>query len=90
MQSESLQKMKITTAKISSVSKLMVDVLKFHTLFFFLFSSKIKAIRAGIHKTLIGKANSGDPDQTASSEAVCSVSVLFILVFLIVNRCSKF
>ena len=38
--------------------------------FLFLFSNVILIIRAGIHKMLARLANRGDPDQTASSEAV--------------------
>ena len=34
-------------------------------------------IMAGIHKMLVRIANSEDPDQTASSEAVWSGSALF-------------
>ena len=36
----------------------------------FMFSDKVFVIRAGIHKTLIRKANRGDLDQTASSEGL--------------------
>ena len=35
-------------------------------------------IKAGIHKKFARIANSEDPDQTASLEAVWSVSALFI------------
>ena len=35
--------------------------------FLFLFLNKMHLIRAVIHKTLVGKANRQDPDQTASS-----------------------
>ena len=38
--------------------------------FLFLFSTKMLVITAGIHKTLVRIANKGDPDQTASSEAI--------------------
>ena len=38
--------------------------------FLVLFSSKMFVIKAGIHKMLVKIANKGDPDQTASSEAV--------------------
>ena len=34
------------------------------------------------HKILVWKANREDPDQTASSEAVWSGSMLFIYAFL--------
>ena len=47
-----------------------VIVLKFKTLFSFLLSSKILVIMARIHKMLVRIANSADPDQTASKEAV--------------------
>ena len=36
----------------------------------FLFSTKMLAVRARIHKMLVRIANREDPDQTASSEAV--------------------
>ena len=39
-------------------------------------------IRAGIYKMLVRVANREDPDQTASSEAVWSGSVLFVYAFL--------
>ena len=42
--------------------------------FLFLFSNKILVIRAG----LVRKANEEVPDQTASSEAVCSGSAHFV------------
>ena len=35
-------------------------------------------IRAGTHKMLASIVNSEDPDQTASSEAVCSGYALFV------------
>ena len=38
--------------------------------FLFLFSCKMFVIRDGIQKRLVRIANGGDPDQTASSEAV--------------------
>ena len=47
-----------------------VNVLKFPTLFFSLFSNKILVIMVVIHKMLIRIANREDPEQTASSEAV--------------------
>ena len=43
---------------------------KISSTFLFLFSIKMLDIRAGIHKMCVGIANSADPDQTASSEAV--------------------
>ena len=48
----------------------MVNVLKFPTLFFFLFSNKMLVIKAGTHKMVVKIVNREDPDQTASSE-VC-------------------
>ena len=45
-----------------------VIFLKFQTLF--LFSNRMLVIRARIHQMLVLIANRGDPDQTASSEAV--------------------
>ena len=50
----------------------MVNVLKFRTLFFFIFSNKMLAFRAGIHK-----ANREDPDQTVSLIWVCTVCLGF-------------
>ena len=41
-----------------------VNVLKFQTLFLFLFSNKIMVIRSGNHKMLVRIANRKDPDQT--------------------------
>ena len=38
--------------------------------FLFLFSNKLLAIRAGVHKMLVRIANREDPNQTASEEAV--------------------
>ena len=55
----------------------MVNVLNFCTIFS-LFSNKMLVIRIGIHKILDRITNSADTDQTASSEAVWSVSVLFV------------
>ena len=48
----------------------MVNVLIFQTLFFFCPKIKCGLPKAGIHKMLARIANSEDPDQTASSEAV--------------------
>ena len=62
-----------------------VNVLKFQTLFSF--CSQIKCCLSGLEFTI---ANREDPDQTASSEAVWSGSVLFVLAFLTGNDCSKF
>ena len=42
-------------------------------------------IQAGIHKLLVKIANTEDPDQTASEEAVCSGSALFVYAFLAGN-----
>ena len=50
--------------------RIMVNVLKFRTLFLFLFSYKMLVLRSGINKMLNRIANREDPDQTASSEAV--------------------
>ena len=47
-----------------------VNVLNFFKTLFFMFSNKILAIRAGIHKILVRISNRQYPDQTASSEAV--------------------
>ena len=38
--------------------------------FLFLYSNKMLAIRAGVHKMLVRIANREDPDQAVSSEAV--------------------
>ena len=48
-----------------------VNVLKFQTLFGFLFSFKMFVFRDGIHKILVRIANREDLDQTASR--VCTV-----------------
>ena len=53
-----------------SIYMTTVNVLKFGTLFSFMFLNKMLFIRAGIHKMLVRIANREDPDQTASSEAV--------------------
>ena len=44
---------------------------------FFLFSNKKLVIRAGTGKRLVRIANRENPDQTASSEAVCHVCLGF-------------
>ena len=43
---------------------------KISNTFLFLYSNKMLVSRDGIHKMLVTIANSEDPDQTASSEAV--------------------
>ena len=52
--------------------KFTVNLLQFRTLksFFLLFPNKTLVFKAGIHKTLVSIANSADPNQTASIEAV--------------------
>ena len=60
--------------KYTEVIKITANVLKFRTLF----SNKMLVFRTEIHKLLVSIANSEDPDQTASSEAVWSGSVLFV------------
>ena len=65
--------------------KYHINVLKISNNFLFLISSKILNIKAGIPKILVGIANRKDPDQTASSEAVCSGSALFVMAL-----CLKF
>ena len=47
-----------------------------------MFSNKMLAFRTGVHRLLVRIANREDPDQTASSEAVCSGPTLFVLAFL--------
>ena len=54
----------------------MVNVLIIITLISF--CPQMWVIRAAIHKMLVRIANREDPDQTASSEAVLSWSVLFV------------
>ena len=54
----------------------MVNVLKFH--FSLSFTNIMLVTRTGIHKMLISKANREDSDQTGSSEAFQSGSVLFV------------
>ena len=49
---------------------LIPNVLKYLTLFLFLFSNKMLVFRAESHKVLVIIANREDPDQTASEEAV--------------------
>ena len=44
--------------------------------------------RARIHKMLARKANSEDPDMTASDEAVRSGSALFVHAFVVGTFCS--
>ena len=51
---------KLTYGKSSKISKT----------FLFLFSNKMLVFRARIHKMCARTANSADPDQTASKEAV--------------------
>ena len=51
---------------------------KISNTFLFLFSNKMLVTRAGILKMLVRIANSADPDQTASWEAVWSGSALFV------------
>ena len=46
----------------------------------FLFSIKMFVIRAGVNKMLVRVANREDSAQIASSEAVWSVSALFVLL----------
>ena len=55
-----------------------VNVVKFQTLFLFLFLSKLLVIRAEINKMLARIANREDHNQTASSESVWSGSALFV------------
>ena len=47
-----------------------VNVLKITNTFVFLFSNKMLAFSAGIHKKLVRIPNREDPDQTASTEAL--------------------
>ena len=54
---------------------------KISNIWLFLFSNKMLVFRAGIHKMVVRIANREDPEQTASSVAVCSGSALFVLVF---------
>ena len=56
----------------------MVNVLKFQTLFYFLFSKTMWVINAGIHKMFVTIAYRKDLDQTASEEAVLSGSALLV------------
>ena len=51
---------------------------KHSNLLLFFFSSKMVVIRAGINKVLVKITKREDPGQTASLEAVLSVSALFI------------
>ena len=55
-----------------------VNFLKFRTLSLFFFINKIETIMAGINNILVRIVNREDPDQTASSEAVCFGSALLV------------
>ena len=46
-----------------------------------MFANKMLIFRAGTHKMLVRISYREDPDQTASSEAVCSGSALFVKAF---------
>ena len=59
------------------INYLMVNVLKFQTIFSFFFKYFL-ANSAVTHKVLVWKTNSVDPDQTSSLEADWSGSALFI------------
>ena len=61
----------------------MYDNFKCFKFFVFLFSNKMLVIRAGTHKLHVIKANRFDPDQTTSSDAVCSGSAIFFLWFCV-------
>ena len=60
--------MKHVYGKCSKISKILL----------FLFSDKMFMIRAGTQNMHVRIANREDPDQTASSEAVCSGSAPFV------------
>ena len=51
---------------------------KISNTFLFLFSNKVLVIKAGIQEVFVRIANMKDPDQTASSEAAWSGSVLLV------------
>ena len=51
--------------------------------FLFLVSNKLLLFMAGYHKMLVRTANTENPDQTASSEAVWSGFAMFVLAFLV-------
>ena len=53
--------------------------------FNFLFTKRMLAVRTEIHKILTRIANRDEPDQTASSEPVWYVSMLYIYAFLVGN-----
>ena len=55
----------------------MANVLKFLTLFSFLFSNKMLVFRAGNHKMLVRIANRKDPDQTAVCLGLFSRQLVF-------------
>ena len=61
-----------------------VNVLKFQTLFLFLFPNETLVISAVTHKMIVKKANREDLDPTASGSA------LFVLPLVAGNYCSKF
>ena len=56
---------------------LRVNFLKFQQFSHSILNKRL-VFRAGIHKMLVRTANREDPDQTASSEAVCSGSALSV------------
>ena len=58
---------------------------KISNTFLFPYSNKMLVFRAEIHRMLVRIANRADPDQTASSEAVWSGSVLFVEALLTGN-----
>ena len=75
-----------TTTK--SANKVLTKIMYFTMLFynkvnfkyslFLLFSNKMLVFKAGSHKMLVRIANREDLDQTASSEAVLSLSALLV------------
>ena len=60
----------------------------FSNTFHFLFLKKMWIIRAVLQKMFVRIANSEDPDQTASEEAVWSRPSLFVQAFFTGNKCS--
>ena len=70
MRVTTVQNFKISNIYMGTVKRPMVKILKFLTPFSFCSQIKIMVLRAGIHKMLVRIANSEDPDQTSSLEAV--------------------
>ena len=67
-----------TVVKSLKLSACLIKCSKISNSFYFLFSNKMLVFRVANHKMLVRIANREDSDQTASSEAVRSGSVLLV------------